>query len=256
MPSPNSRNNSSIRSWGKMKKEWGRICCSSSNISTLITRGRWRRARGEPKKDLEPIKDSRNAIHCRKIASFCRREAKFKILQSELFKDNECGVMRQKLDSLVPTTEASQDQKICPQWESNSRPPVYETGALPLSYRGLIPKFTKYQYLNIIIGSTNPSGNPRDPVTRLLRPRRAWWAAAPPPPSSAAERKTRGLLSGQLIIKYQDILVQDVLYDVDTVTFTGRSICWDSWVGLTFIWRVPKLVGRYCLLPKQDGATS
>ena len=33
---------------------------------------------------------------------------------------------------------------------------------------------------------------------------------------------------------------------------------WRTWVGLTYIWGVPRLVGRYCsyLLPKQDGGTS
>ena len=30
-----------------------------------------------------------------------------------------------------------------------------------------------------------------------------------------------------------------------------------DWVGLTLIWDVPRLVGRYCryVLPKQDGGT-
>ena len=34
-------------------------------------------------------------------------------------------------------------------------------------------------------------------------------------------------------------------------------MCWRTWVGLTLIWDVPRLVGRYCsyLLPKQAGGT-
>jgi len=38
---------------------------------------------------------------------------------------------------------------------------------------------------------------------------------------------------------------------------TGWPICWRTWVGLTSIWDVPRLVGRYCsyLLPKQVGGT-
>ena len=39
--------------------------------------------------------------------------------------------------------------------------------------------------------------------------------------------------------------------------FTGWGISSRTWVGLTWIWRVPRLVGRYCsyLLPKHDGGT-
>ena len=38
---------------------------------------------------------------------------------------------------------------------------------------------------------------------------------------------------------------------------TGWGISLRTWVGLTWIWRVPRLVGRYCsyLLPKHDGGT-
>ena len=48
-----------------------------------------------------------------------------------------------------------------------------------------------------------------------------------------------------------------IIIQMKCIMSTGWGISSRTWVGLTLIWRVPRLVGRYCryLLPKHDGGT-
>ena len=61
------------------------------------------------------------------------------------------------------------------------------------------------------------------------------------------------LVLGQVISKLSDGSSEHIPYRGQ---YWVRQVL-VTWVGLTWIWRVPRLVGRYCsyLLPKHDGGT-